>query len=442
MAKTERHPTAELDRLLAGNAAPDERQRAVDHLLLGCSTCARRMARALTLFAQPRPSEDALRAAVARAVARFPQIREEVAREEALAERLLEALADQPHGRALMVLASSRKYRRRAVAERLLTEAQEARHNDAREALQLAEQALAVARAYDGAGEKDLRARAWMELGNARRINGDLTGADTAFAKASTWLASEGGTDPRLWPELQMLLATLRADQRSFDEAASLNRVATQALERARDRHGLARARLQRGYLAAQRGDLAAAMPATWEGLLLLGPNGDLDSLFAGIHNLLHWIAETGQHRLAAELMETARPLYELCAGETDLVRLDWTRARLYLQRPGWLDDAGFLLEEVRDRFAALDLPYEVALVSLDLAAVYTTQGRTFELREVAREMLPIFRRLGVARETLATLTLLRRAEAREAATAGIIRKLAETVGGEQAIKRLPRPGK
>ena len=72
-------------------------------------------------------------------------------------------------------------------------------------------------------------------------------------------------------------------------------------------------------------------MPETWQGLLLLGPSGDLETRFAGIHNLLHWIAEAGHYRFASELMEIARPLYEACGGETDLVRLDWTRARLYL---------------------------------------------------------------------------------------------------------------
>ena len=261
MAKTERHPTAELDRLLAGKATPEERRRAVAHLLLGCSSCSRRLAHGLAIFAQPRPSEDALRAAVARAVARFPQIRAEVAREQALADRLLEALADQPHGRALMVLASSRRHQRRAVAERLLCEAREACHDDPREALQLAEQAVAVAGAYGRTGAYDLRARTWMELANARRLMADLEGADAAFSEAARWLDADGGTDPRLEPALQTLLAALRLHQRRIPEALALNAAATALLERAQDRHDVALARLQRAKILGDNSEIEAAMP-------------------------------------------------------------------------------------------------------------------------------------------------------------------------------------
>ena len=142
---------------------------------------------------------------------------------------------------------------------------------------------------------------------------------------------------------------------------------------------------------------------------------------------------------LAASLMELARPIYQACAGEIDLVRLDWSRARLEIQL-GHLDEATWELESVRERFAALDLPYDVALASLDLAYVYDRQGRTAELRELAADMLPVFRGLGIARETLAALTLLRRAEARDAQTAGLIRGLAEAMAGQRTGRAQPLP--
>ncbi|HEY2737037.1 MAG TPA: hypothetical protein VGK45_01460, partial [Thermoanaerobaculia bacterium] len=58
-----------------------------------------------------------------------------------------------------------------------------------------------------------------------------------------------------------------------------------------------------------------------------------------------------------------------------------------------------------------LEMPYEVALVCLELAAVYGETGRQKELRGLAAEMLPIFESLRVKRETLASVILLQRAE-------------------------------
>ena len=221
-----------------------------------------------------------------------------------------------------------------------------------------------------------------------------------------------------------------------------MNKRAIEFCRSVHDLDGVARGRLQIANVHAVMGDVESAIEWTWTSLQGLGTGVPLRALFLPVHSLMHWLAEAGHHGLAAELMDTAHPIYEACAGEVDLARFDWVRARLEIQL-NRLDEAAWALEDLRDQFVGLGLTFDVALASLDLAFVYARQGRTTELQELAAELLPIFRSLGIARESLATLTLLRRAEARHAGTAGLIRGLAEAVAahrGERAQPLAPLP--
>ena len=48
-------------------------------------------------------------------------------------------------------------------------------------------------------------------------------------------------------------------------------------------------------------------------------------------------------------------------------------------------------LEQVRQDFTVRGLPYDAALASLDLAAIYLEEGRSVEVRNLARTMGWIF---------------------------------------------------
>ena len=70
-------------------------------------------------------------------------------------------------------------------------------------------------------------------------------------------------------------------------------------------------------------------------------------------------------------------------------------------------------------------IPYDTALVSLDLALLYARQRRTADLKRLAEEMVPIFSAQDVHREATAALVLFQDAARREAVTAEMVREVA-----------------
>ena len=166
----------------------------------------------------------ALGAVIERAVAKVPALERQVEAERQAAAEILDRLARQPPARQQLFLEHAAAALQRAVCELLLERARAQRHQSARETLRLAELALLVAeRCGGGPGAGELRARAWAELGNARRILADLPGAAQAFAQAERLIAP-GCTDPLFPAELLSLRASLAHDRREFDEAGSLLR--------------------------------------------------------------------------------------------------------------------------------------------------------------------------------------------------------------------------
>lgn len=422
------HPTAELERLIAGEADAAEQARAVRHLLAGCPRCTRWAARELGWADEEESTAGALDAVLARLTERAPSWLERVRHERQEAARRVAALEGRPPERALELLAAAPGHLRRALCERLIDRATASRHRDAAETLRWAEYAAACSNELHGPGAGELRVRAWSALGNARRIANDLAGADAAFAEAAGRLQDDGG-DPLLRADFLADLASLRDYQRRLGEALVLIRRAARLYRRYGRPAAVAEALIKESAFQTKAGNTEEGLRAVWRGLSLLGPGADLEALVPGVHNLLLLVAESGRPQLARRLIELAAPLYRLAAGELVRIRLDWVRARIDLEE-GELETAGRRLEAVRRRFADLDLPYDVAVASLDLAQVHARRGDTERLREVAAEMVPVFRRLGVARDLLAALATLNQAVARDAATLALLERLARAVGG------------
>src|SRR6185369_6857228 len=97
--------------------------------------------------------------------------------------------------------------------------------------------------------------------------------------------------------------------------------------------------------------------------------------LFTAVHSLIWFLVEAGRLDSARHLLGTSADLYNLLAGAVDLVKRRWMEGRIAAAL-GDLPEAAAAFGEARQGFARHGKPGDVALVSLDLAAIYLRQGR------------------------------------------------------------------
>jgi hypothetical protein len=127
------------------------------------------------------------------------------------------------------------------------------------------------------------------------------------------------------------------------------------------------------------------------------------------------------QYATAAENRSAANRagfFYELV-----LIGAHWQEGRVEADQARRTEAAG-ILTHARTEFVDRGIGYNAALVSMELAVLHLEEGRTGEVKTLAREMAPIFQAQGVHRETLAALRLFCEAAEREAVTLELARRL------------------
>src|SRR5688500_8859267 len=141
------------------------------------------------------------------------------------------------------------------------------------------------------------------------------------------------------------------------------------------------------------------------------------------LQNLALALVSHGQPERARRVLTEARPMYERFRDKIVSMKLRWLEAGI-ARASGDNASAEKALIEARDAFLAHDIPYEAALVALELAALYLEQGRTGDVKRLVAEMVPIFEALEVQPETFAALILFRQAVEREMVTVALVREV------------------
>jgi tetratricopeptide (TPR) repeat protein len=298
------------------------------------------------------------------------------------------------------------------------------------ESLELAAFALDVARELSedsagggsGTGRSQLQGYCWGHLANARRVATDFEGAHEGFARA--WELWRVGQQPasRWIPEWRLLSleASLRREQRRFPEALELlGRALTLGKG---EPAAIARCLLQKEHVYEVLGDFAAALDALTQAAPFVEASRDLNLLLVLRYNMADDLRHLKRFAEAAVLLPEIRELALQQGAELDRLRVVWLVARIAagLERKA---EAVASLDRVRQRFTDLELPYEAALSSLDLAVLWLEEGRTAEVRELALTMAWIFDAKGIHREALAALQLFREAAERDALTVDLGRR-------------------
>lgn len=405
---TETHPLDELALFAEGRASSQERHRVVRHLLRGCPSCAAALRRHLVPEADP----EALSAAVDRVLERASGLAHVAAGYSTVVLGLDDAVTMSVPDQERWIDALD-DTERRIACDDLIARCRESRREDAMLNLRVAALAVRTAEAIEDADRLQLAAAAWAELGNAHRIPGDFTSAEEALQRAQDLVERRGGA-PVVEADIHLYRAALAHDQRQYDQAMAHYEKSREISRELCDELGEIRVLVGMGPVQSHRTDPQDGIPYLQEALSLLEDHHQPELLRLALHNMAHLSLDSGNPEAALEYVRQAMPLFEVDAPRLDQLRFRWLVGRLERDL-GQLEDAAESLEQARRSYMDEDLPYEVALIALDLALVYLRLAEREKLRRLASETVGIFRTLGIAQESIMALKLLAQAEATEA---------------------------
>ncbi len=411
-----------------------ERLSVVDHLVQ-CATCRRRfsgllrsssgpLARKLAdVLLWPGKSQD-YGPIIDEKEKDFRSRRQLLARERAEAPGLFVQLMNVPQAQRELMLRNSASFHTWGVFELLLERSFEVGINAPSFAEELGRLALSLsehldAQIYGASLIEDLRARAWAFIGNALRLRSDLQGAEEAFDRAFVHLRS-GTEDPLERAVVLDLEASLRRDQRRFDEAKRLLKRAISIFIQVDQRHRAGKSLVNLSTVHHYADDPEGAIPLLFRAIELIDPEQEPRLLLCARHNLIDDLAEAGRYLEAQGLYRDSRPLYRSFPDAWTQNRRHWVRGKI-ARGLGQMGHAESLFLAARDGFIAEGIPYDTALVSLELATLYAEQGRTADLKRLAEEMVPIFSSLNIHREALAALAYLQQAAEAERASLELV---------------------
>ncbi|HEV8578587.1 MAG TPA: hypothetical protein VGX68_05835 [Thermoanaerobaculia bacterium] len=413
----------EIRDFFAGRLDSASRQQVLLHLLSGCTHCQRRM-KALAepllaeepwTLAEPVP-EQQYDAALAGLGAMARKLTRRWRQETAKMERAL-TLLDQADGIGdeRIPWSDARALHGWPLCEALLRKSYEARFSDPKRMLKLAESAARMAQhlkpeKYPWPGfVADLRARALAELGNAHRVNDQLSEAAVAFSKAWTILEEEGTGDPLLQARVLDLWASLRRAQRRLDEALILlDKVHCLYLE-AGEIHLAGRALIKKGIGTHLCGQPREACALLQKGSALLEPGRDPQLERSSALSTIDALTDCGEYKQASRRLLQSGLREAFDTEPLNLLKLRWVEGKIHVGF-GRLARAERAFAEVRQEYLQSEQFYDAAMVGLELAAVWLRQGKATQVLELAEEMHEAFEDLDVEREAIRALFFVREA--------------------------------
>jgi tetratricopeptide (TPR) repeat protein len=269
--------------------------------------------------------------------------------------------------------------------------------------------------------DANVKASAAMRMGQVlRRARGDFLGADTWFDKARD-LLEDPSSDPALLAKLLRLQGYSRFSQSRSDEALPLFRHAARIYQSIGDLDGLGKTLVDQSGALEESEGTRAAIGSLMKACCFVDLSTDKRLALVIAQNLSLYHTNLGQTEVALGYLTLARQLLEEeGSAPVDALRMDWSAGRI-LAEAGQYGESLAVFETARNGFVELGLAAEAGQISLDLSLSLLQLGRVQELKEVAQEMLPIFRSRLLHKEAFAAVQFFREAAVAETITAAQI---------------------
>jgi tetratricopeptide (TPR) repeat protein len=421
--------------LIRGSLDRRERLVVVRHLLAGCRRCIGELDQAIEREEREvQPVVDgAYREPIERVARLGGEVRErtiELAVERLVAPGLVALLVQEPFEEQRRRIAAEARFQTWGLCERLMDESMAATwatHPD--QMLDLARASVTVSEhlpeRYGRGRIHDLAAQAWGCLGNAHRIRAEFDQALEAFDRAHAHL-EEGVGDLTTDVRLVSLRASLLIDQGYFEQAAELLDGAI-ALCREMSAAELTTVMVQKALALGYAGDSRPAID------LLLNVETILDRetaprlFLSARHSRIWCLNDLGQTEEAMLLFDASRQLYEEFPDAWVRLRRSWLEARI-AHRLGRSEEAEAILSALWTTAFTRGLELEVALISLDLSAVYVERGKFALAWQLASRMIPLFESWGVHRRVVEAWALLRHTFGAQTASVELVERISSYV--------------
>jgi tetratricopeptide (TPR) repeat protein len=285
------------------------------------------------------------------------------------------------------------------------------RHHDPQEMVQRAWAAAKVSLRLDRGlyGREpvcDFQSVAHAEFGNSLRVADRLQDARQALGQARS-LFEQGTGHTLVEVRLLGLEASLLAYLGEFVPATWRMRKILEFYDREGDRHLQGRTLVSLGLYTGNAGNYELAIRRLGQSLELIDAKRDPVLACAAAHNLILFLVDSGRIQEAKKLRLVHSRHLRYSGARVNEIKFRLLEGRIAAGE-GYYQRAEAIFRKVIEGFDQLGLPYIAGIERLDLAAVLLQQGKALEAEAKIYEAAAAFVRLGIRREALEAVILLR----------------------------------
>lgn len=307
------------------------------------------------------------------------------------------------------VFVEHKKFFRRDVFDLLIREIDQRILNQPTTATPLAEAAARLANKIgcDTSEKAVMLARAYGRMASTHRALGRFPEADQYFDRALSLDIStiEQADIFRRRSYLEMALSNFENALTLADSAIEIYRLEGDLF----DRTYLGWSYAARGHIYSEMGQPNRTLIDFTTALGLMDPRKDPQNYYSLVHNLAFLMAEAGSPDELGAALELLRAAYRRFSGFSKRhlakYKLRWLQGMAQV-RFGAVRQAEQYFLKARAGLVSLGAPYEVAMISIDLAMIYLPERRFDELARLTRETYRLFQAMSADKKALATLAL------------------------------------